>query len=133
MQTATAFFGRTYDEAFALLVEARDYIARTESIERDFVDVGGRARMAVETTRLTARLTHIMAWLLARKAVHAGEISPEEGARPPYTLDRNESLAGEGDMTDVLPPGLESLLDRSQRLYIRVSRLDEMLRRDHDA
>jgi regulator of CtrA degradation len=133
MQAATAFFGRTYDEAFALLVEARDYIARTEPIERDFVDVASRARMAVETTRLTARLTHIMAWLLARKAVHAGEISPEEGARPPYILDRNEELAGEGKMTDILPPGLESLLDRSQRLYIRVSRLDEMVRRDFDA
>lgn len=133
MTAPTAFFSRTYDEAYELLVEARDYIARGQAVEQNFVDVGGRARMAVETTRLTARLTQVMAWLLARKAVHAGEISVEEGARPPYTLERDERLAGEGPLRDVLPPGLEALMERSQRLYIRVARLDELLRRDASA
>lgn len=130
MQTPTAFFSRTYDEAFELLIEARDYIAHGQAVEQNFVDLGSRARMAVETTRLTARLTHVMAWLLARKAVHAGEISPTLGAQPPYTLERDENLVGEGAFTDILPPGLEDLMERSQRLYIRVSRLDELLRRD---
>ncbi len=130
MQAPTAFFSRTYDEAFDLLIEARDYVAHGQSIEQDFVDTGSRARMAVETMRLTARLTHVMAWLLARKAVYAGEISAAEAARPPYTLDRDEKLAGEGPLSDILPPGLESLRERSQRLYVRVSRLDELVRRD---
>ena len=130
MQAPTAFFSRTYDEAYALLIETRDYIAHGEAVERDFVDLGGRARMAVETTRLTARLTQIMAWLLARKAVHAGEITPAVAARPPYTLNRDDRLEGEGPLCDTLPPGLESLMERSERLYVRVARLDELVRRE---
>ena len=130
MQSPTAFFNRTYDEAFSLLVEARDYIAHGQSIERDFVDSGGQARMVLETTRLTARMTQIMAWLLARKAVFMGEITVEAAARPPYTLGRKEMLAGDGPLQDILPPGLESLMERSQRLYIRVARLDELVLRD---
>jgi regulator of CtrA degradation len=130
MQAPTAFFNRTYDEAFSLLVEARDYIAHGQAVERDFVDTRGQARMVLETTRLTARLTHVMAWLLARKAVFMGEISPETAAQPPYTLGRDENLAGDGPLKDILPPGLESLMERSQRLYIRVARLDELVLRD---
>ena len=130
MQAPTAFFGKTYDEAFDLLIEARDYVAHGQAVEQNFVDTGSRARMAVETMRLTARLTQVMAWLLARKAVFSGEISAAEAAKPPYTLDRDENLVGEGQLRDILPPGLESLMERSQRLYVRVSRLDELVRRD---
>jgi len=132
MEAATAFFDRTYDETFDLLIEARDYIARGQQVDCQYVTVGGQARMAVETSRLTSRLTHVMAWLLARRAVQAGEITPAEAARPPYTLERSERLAGDDDpLGEVLPPALESLMERSQRLYVRVSRLDELVRRDH--
>lgn len=130
MPAPTAFFNRTYDEAFALLVEARDYVARGQAEEYEFVDTGGRLRMALETTRVTARLTHIMAWLLARKAVYNGEISPAAASRPPYILDRNALLADDGPLHDTVPPALESLMERSQSLYIRVARLDELVRRD---
>ena len=135
MSAPTAFFGRTYDEAFALLEEARDYVAHGQRLECRDVDTPVRARVALETTRMTSRLIHVMAWLLARKAVHAGEITPEEAIRPPYAFERRELLAGDDDRLAAapLPPMLENLTERSHRLYIRVSRLDELARRETHA
>jgi regulator of CtrA degradation len=135
MSAPTAFFGRTYDEAFALLEEARDYVAHGQRLECRDVDTPVRARVALETTRMTSRLIHVMAWLLARKAVHAVEITPEEAIRPPYGFERRELLAGDDDRLAAAPllPMLENLTERSHRLYIRVSRLDELARREAHA
>lgn len=127
----TAFFGRTYDEALELLEEARDYVAHGQRVECRDAGTHIRARVALETTRMTSRLVHVMAWLLARKAVHYGELTPDEATRPPYSFDRLELLADSASPVEApLPPMLESLTARSQRLYVRVSRLDELARRD---
>ena len=129
-ETPTAFFSKTYDEATGLLVAARDYLAAHEQADRARLEVGDRLRLTCEATRLTSRLTHIMAWLLARKAVFAGELTQEAAVRPPYLLERNETLA-DGDPTayENLPKSLSQLMDRSHRLYVRVARLDELARR----
>jgi regulator of CtrA degradation len=126
---ATTFFSKTYDEAQVLVVEAMDY-AR---------DPGEKTRLpptismlcSVESLRLTARLTQIMAWLLFQRAVHAGEVSPEQAVEPSNRLggqavcnDRN------GERNEALPGGLRDLLLRSRRLYQRIARLDEMIARD---
>ncbi|MDX1484040.1 MAG: DUF1465 family protein [Alphaproteobacteria bacterium] len=129
-ETPTAFFSKTYDEATSLLIEARDYIAAEESLDRRELAPADRLRLALETSRLTSRLTHVMAWLLARKAVFAGELTPAEAAEPPYVLERNEILAAdEAAQHENLPETLSDLMVRSHRLYIRVSRLDELVRR----
>jgi len=126
----TAFFSKTYDEAMALLVEARDYVAGREARDRERLGIDARLRACSETMRLTARLTQIMSWLLAQRAVHAGEMATGD------IVARWEPLAAvgicmeeEGDRADGLPPALVSLLERSRRLYVRVARLDEMIRR----
>src|SRR5690348_14894757 len=75
---ATAFFGRTYGEAMSLLLEARDYLTYAEPVDRAQLAPLDQLRVCCETMRLTARLTEIMAWLLAQRAVHAGEITQED-------------------------------------------------------
>ena len=125
---ATEFFGKTYGEAMSLLVEARDYLAHREPIDRAALVVENRLRFCSETMRLTSRLTQLMAWLLAQRAVYQGEISQERA------LDGHGALAGldicmRDEATDNLPQRLASLLDRSRRLYVRVARLDELARR----
>ncbi|MCZ6447809.1 MAG: DUF1465 family protein [Alphaproteobacteria bacterium] len=129
-EAPTAFFSKTYDEATGLLMEARDYLATEEHVDRAGLGLGDRLRLTCETIRLTARLTHIMAWLLARRAVFAGELTPVEATCPPYLLARNETLA-DGDPTayENLPEILSELMDRSHRLYIRVARLDQLAQR----
>jgi regulator of CtrA degradation len=126
---ATAFFGKTYAEAMDLLVEARDYLAHREPIDRAGLVPVEKLRFCGETMRLTARLTQIMAWLLAQRAVHAGEITQEEALAEHRALAEHAiCMEGEGE-GGAMPRRLLSLLDRSQRLYVRVARLDELARR----
>ncbi len=102
---------------------------------REAGDVRGlepEARLLVsqETMRITCRLTQVMAWLFSQRAVQAGEMTQDRA------LSDEFALSGEGVCLDDrwtgderLPPAVRSLLDRTFRLYVRISRLEEMLRR----
>ena len=123
----TAFFGKTYGEALGLVVEARDYLAREPGEGLDLAPLA-RMQMCAETLRLTARLTRIMAWLLAQRAVQSGEMSVEEALADP--LDESDLCsAGAEHEESGLPPRLSELLGRSRLLYGRVARLDALARR----
>jgi regulator of CtrA degradation len=125
---ATAFFGKTYGEAFDLVLEARDYLSFHEPDERGALLPLERLVMCSETLRLTARLTQIMAWLLAQRAVQNGEIGADEALADPLaavTICMDGAEREDGDV----PPRLADLLGRSRRLYVRVARLDELARR----
>lgn len=124
----TTFFGKTYAEAMELLVEARDYLAHREPIDRAGLVPIERLRFCGETMRLTARLTQIMAWLLAQRAVHAGELTQQEALGEHGALAQHQ-VCMEGEGLGPMPQRLASLLDRSQHLYVRVARLDELARR----
>ncbi len=127
----TAFFGKTYGEALSLVVEARDYLALSEARDGSDLPPVERLVMCSETLRLTARLTQIMAWLLAQRAVHNGEISRDEALAEPLAEVPHGRHGGWGGARrrDGLPPRLSDLLGRSRRLYVRVARLDELTRR----
>ena len=125
-----SFFSRTYDETVGLLHDARAYVAETQQVEVKPYGVAGKAVAAQETTRLIARLTQIMAWLLVRKAVHAGEMSRDEALDPRHRLGGHGVCMDEGRATALMPDSeLATLMDRSRKLYIRVARLDDMLGR----
>jgi regulator of CtrA degradation len=122
-----AFFGKTYDEALGLLVAARDYVALSERPNRGRLEMSERLRLCCETMRMTARLTQIMAWLMAQKAIHAGEMTQDE------LVEKQEPLAEiricmDPGQVDGLPKPLIGLLQRSHNLYLRVARLDGRVR-----
>jgi len=126
----TAFFGKTYDEALGLLEEARSYFAVLEPLERRGLAVRERLKLCTESMRMTARLTQIMAWLLMQRAVHAGEVTREEALAGMATLADVDVCMQEAESGwDGLPRRLVGLLDRSQRLYLRVARLDGLSRK----
>jgi regulator of CtrA degradation len=71
-----------------------------------------------------------MAWLLAQRAVHAGELARDEALADPQPLAALEICMDDGEAeAQALPPRLVKLLDRSHHLYVRVARLDELARR----
>jgi len=126
--SGTIFFSRTYDEALKLVVEAREYLlgpgkdaVRKLSNEAGFF-------YATESLRLTTRLTESMSWLMFQRAVIEGEITPEEGQAEECHLQFQSVCLPEAefDQPHLLPPGLMSLLDRSESLYRRISRLDQL-------
>jgi regulator of CtrA degradation len=126
----TAFFGKTFDEAITLLVEARDHVAAGIGERPRDRSVEDHLRMARETMRVTARLTQIMAWLLAQKAVHAGELTPQQAASEAHRLAGQAICLDHDEAHHAgLPLGLQALLARSHALYVRVARLDELVRR----
>jgi regulator of CtrA degradation len=127
---ATAFFGKTYGDAMDLLLETREYLAHREPIDRGtLLQPLDRLRFCCETMRLTARLTQIMAWLLAQRAVHAGEMSQNEALGDHGALADLAICMEEEESAAAMPQRLGNLLDRSRRLYLRVARLDELARR----
>jgi regulator of CtrA degradation len=131
--THTEFFGRTYDETLALLYEARNYVIASHLRHLHVTQPTDRLMLCCEAMRLSARLTHVMAWLLAQKAVHAGEITMEEAAAEPFALGGRTTCMEEQPQVAALgDEWLNGLLDRSKRLYIRVSRLDELVRHQAD-
>ena len=123
---ATTYFSALHDEAFSLLVEARNYIVtlRLQGDDgsrknTDYLDV------TLETMRLTTRLTQVMAWILAQKAVQNEEISPEERTSKHYRLSGQSICLDQSTATgDHIPLYLQDLLQRSYDLYCRVSRLE---------
>lgn len=117
------FFSRVYDEAMGLLIESRDYVAASVGDHRDSMDL--RLAVSCETLRLTSRLTQVMAWLLVQRAVHSGEMTVSEALGDQYRLAGQKVCLTVDSVLDVtLPAALESLLDRSYRLYQRIQRLD---------
>ena len=124
----TTFFHRTYDEALSLLTEARNYVAKGNAAETAQLSANLQMAQCCETMRLTARLTHVMAWLLAQRAVHAGEITLEESASEKFSLGGgNVCLEQSRYLESIEDAWLGRLMERSLHLYIRIARLDAMV------
>lgn len=131
---ATTLIDRTFDEGLALTQEVRNYIAYHEQADRREFELSRCLHVGYHHTRVSARLIQVMTWLLAMKALLAGEISPEQFTAPQYALTESEECSsdkGEDDAT--MPAGLRDLMARSHALYARILRLDEMVRAKLDA
>jgi regulator of CtrA degradation len=121
------YFHRIYDETMSLLLEARDYLAAREHLGFGRAQPGYQLVVSCETMRVTARLTQAMAWLLFQKAIHAGEISQREARKEACRLGGHRACLDHHQWGEVeLPYRLQGLLDRSQSLYQRVARLDDL-------
>lgn len=126
-----AFFDNTFEEALILAREARDYLAYQEHSDYARLSAVARLGASCEAMRLTARISQIIAWLLIQKAVHAGELSRSEAAKPEHRLAGHRVCEETNPVVeDELPQRLMELLDRSYQLYLRVSRLDAMMDRE---
>lgn len=55
------FIDRTFDDALSLLEEVRSYILYEERSDRMDLPPAARVRQSLEATRMTARLTNVMA------------------------------------------------------------------------
>ena len=127
VMTATVeFFDRTMMEAMALLAETRRYLIDRSEGERKGRAVEHGLTASMESMRLVARLTQVLAWLLTHRAVHAGEMNLVEATRPDRRLGgRDLCLNTQGDDDPGMPEELRNLLSRSLSLYRRIARLDE--------
>jgi len=118
--------GALYADAMLLADEARAYF------EHEARDGGGekggdplvRVLLSCESLRATTRLMHVIAWLLTRRAVLAGELTPAEALTPSCRL------APPADATAAptgLPDAAARLMDATAALHARAARLDGAL------
>lgn len=113
-----------YNETLALLAEAHDYFANHGESEQEGMDNRTRTMFASEMSRITVRLSCVMAWLMARKAVFEGKITSQD-AQDHYKLDcRDISMNRHTQAESQLPGRINELLGKSLELYQRVARLD---------
>ncbi|HEY5347716.1 MAG TPA: DUF1465 family protein [Rhizomicrobium sp.] len=126
--TGSALFERTFDEGMALVEETARYLdgrGREESR-----DLPRKAAMlyAGESMRVTTRLMQAASWLLVQRAVHEGDMEADAALSERYRLGSKEICLGScADSTEMLPVSLRELLERSDNLYRRIARLDDIL------
>jgi regulator of CtrA degradation len=70
---------------------------------------------------------------MVQRAVHAGEIGMEEAREEDHRLGGQEvCFDNDNEIVDLLPRHFRSLMERSLKLYQRISRLDEMVARNEN-
>ncbi|WP_246832284.1 MULTISPECIES: DUF1465 family protein [Thalassospira] len=116
---------RTYDEAFTLLVEARNYLSANRTASRHGIHGSAKMKQFVEEMRMTSRLIRAMAWLLAVRAVEEGEIDWEDAVDlDDLMVDLKICVRDDCDEETGFPPALRDLMERAHSLYMRTARME---------
>ncbi len=115
-----------FNQTVNLLLEAREYFEHEGKLHEAELQVMQRVLFATEMSRITLRLSCVMAWLSVQRAVCASQLTREEAAET-YPLDGEEMcLASDVAAEHVLPRPMNYLLEESRMLYERVHRLNTM-------
>jgi regulator of CtrA degradation len=126
----TRLVNALYTEAMLLADDARSYFEEQGRAEREALPPMLRVGFSCESLKVTTRLMHVIAWLLTRRALDAGELSPEQLADPERRL--GEAAPSDSIMVDGLPEHARQLIVATSDLHARVRRLDEEIDRVGD-
>jgi regulator of CtrA degradation len=124
-------FDRTFKEGMALVEETASYLDGDGRRDSRLLSREDALLYAGESMRLTTRLMQIASWLLVQRAVREGDMDATDACDDKYRISPLKVDAGEG--SNALPGGLLSLLDRSNRLYERISHMDKRMFIDDEA
>jgi regulator of CtrA degradation len=116
-----------YVEAMVLADEARAYFDQFSRDERERLNPVLRVAFSCESLKVTTRLMHIIAWLLTRRAVDAGEMDPHQALNP--TLRLGAAVPSDPDMVEKMPAEAQTIIAGSMDLYTRIKRIDARLSR----
>jgi len=124
----TAMFDRTFDEGMALVEETARYLDGRGREEARTLPRKAAMLYAGESMRVTTRLMQAASWLLVQRAVRDGDMDRADALHDRYRLGSREICLGVcAEQTDELPALLQDLLGRSDNLYRRIARLDDIL------
>jgi regulator of CtrA degradation len=119
------FLKSNYDETVHLLQQCSNYLETHGRRERVSLSLEDLVLYTAATSHITVPLTSVLSWLMAWKAVEAGEISSSELLNSRYRLQDIESLPDEQLTLFVrLPQPIPNLVEASTRLYQRMCRLE---------
>lgn len=122
------FLPRVYKDTVALLLRAHEYFSDHGKHAQAEMAPAAKLLYSSEMSRITLRLTSIMAWLTVRKAVFEGSIPPEKAQSSEYSLAFKEAcMQDDRDLHDLLPDEMQGLLQETRELYERIHRLDRLV------
>jgi len=124
-------FDRTFREGMALVEETAAYLDGEGRRDSRILSREDALVYAGESMRLTTRLMQIASWLLVQRAVREGDMDAQDACDEKYRLSPVVAVTL-GETQDMLPEGLLQLLDRSNRLYERISHMDRRMFIDED-
>jgi regulator of CtrA degradation len=132
--TDSAMFDRTFDEGMALVEETARYLDGKGREEARTLPRKAAMLYAGESMRVTTRLMQAASWLLVQRAVRDGDMERADALHDRYRLGSREICLGTcAEDTEQLPAQLNDLLGRSDNLYRRIARLDDVLFGQGDA
>ena len=133
-QHKSVFTEKLYHEAILLLNEAKEYMQFQAPHDISSLSFQDSFFLSCEVTRVTARLTEIISWILVQKAIESGKISPMNVSGFIKKLKGDETLTVDSQETCPvpIPPKLEDLLEKSRNLYLRLLWLERELGDDEE-
>ena len=125
---ASQMFDRVFQEGMALVERTAAYLDGEGRKEARRLQPPISVIYATESMRLTTRLLELASWLVIRRGVRDGRITPEEGRRKRERV----KLEGFGRPSHIshyaeLPAGLRRLIEESFAMNDRIIQLDRAL------
>jgi len=121
-------FRLVFREGMALVEAAATYLDGDGRKEARKLRPPNSLAYATESMRLTTRLMQLASWLLIRRAVSEGELTPEQAMEEQRKI-KLPVAGGDQPSKDfaALPERLRELIEQSVKLQERVIKLDQML------
>jgi regulator of CtrA degradation len=121
-------FATLFRDGMALVEETASYLDGPGRQESKKLPRAAALTYATESMRLTTRLMQLASWLLIRRAVSEGELTPEQAVEEQRKI-KLPTVGGEAPSRELshLPARLRELVEQSVKLQERVIRLDQML------
>ncbi len=121
-------FSAVFREGMALVEETAAYLDGEGRSDAKALSPKASLAYATESMRLTTRLMQIASWLLIRRAVNDGELTPKQALEEKTKVKlKPEQALPSVEEFQLLPDRLKDLIAASLRLNRRILRLDELL------
>lgn len=117
-------FADLFRDGMALVEETATYLDGPGRQESKKLERAAALAYATESMRLTTRLMQLASWLLLHRAVKEGEMSLAQAGKEKSKVKLAAADTHDNSNIELLPAALRGLIERSQKLYANVRRLD---------
>ena len=118
-------FKALFREGMTLVEEAASYLDGPGRAASKVLRRPAALAYATESMRMTTRLMQIASWLLLRRAVNEGELTPQQAQSERHRVRlTRQDMSCDATLLSELPGAFVELAERSLRLQSRVMHLD---------
>jgi regulator of CtrA degradation len=117
-------FNDLFRDGMMLVEETATYLDGPGRAESKTLDRAAALAYATESMRLTTKLMQLASWLLLHRAVKEGEMSLAQANKEKTKVKLAATDSHDPNNIELLPAMLRDLIERSQKLQMKVRRLD---------